>query len=197
MRERIACLEKYELVEQTTRFQCCGCKLRTRTGARLWSVQWEASTCRKLPSLTWTALRWTRWTYTHIALPRGSWEDPRDGRDEEKCRHGSQKRRSGPFLGTVLGNIQRSGKLLRSDDNLLCPQQRYKTGGRPAAVAAGLITSLDDFNDAVRARVDKNRSAIDDSVAIIANSIFRRNLIIGYAIIGQICAHPHVTVVRI
>jgi len=56
---------------------------------------------------------------------------------------------------------------------------------------------FDDFNDAVRARIDKNRSAVDDGVAIIAHAIFLRNVIVGHANAGQICALPHVAVVRI
>jgi hypothetical protein len=52
----------------------------------------------------------------------------------------------------------------------------------PLTIVTRLIALLDDFNDAMRSRVDKNRSAIKDGVAIIANSVFRRNVIIGYAI---------------
>ena len=68
---------------------------------------------------------------------------------------------------------------------------------QPVAVATGLITLLDDFNDAVRTRIDENRSAVDHGVAIIANSVFRRNVIVGYAIARQVCAHSHIAVVRI
>jgi hypothetical protein len=68
---------------------------------------------------------------------------------------------------------------------------------RPVAIATGLITSLNDFDDAVCTRVDENRSAVDDRIAMITNPIFRRNVIVGYAIARKICAHPNVTVIRI
>ncbi|GIQ75108.1 hypothetical protein BraRD5C2_35490 [Bradyrhizobium sp. RD5-C2] len=54
---------------------------------------------------------------------------------------------------------------------------------------------LDDLDDAVCARIDKDRSAIDYGVAIIANSVLLRDVIVGYAIARQIRAHPHVTVI--
>src|ERR1700742_756968 len=49
----------------------------------------------------------------------------------------------------------------------------------------------------MRTRVDENRSAIDDRVAIIANTVFWRNVVVGYPIAGQVCADPYVTVVRV
>jgi len=50
------------------------------------------------------------------------------------------------------------------------------------------MTLLDDFNDTVRARIDKNRATIDHRVAIVANAVFLRDVIVGNAIAGQVCA---------
>ena len=67
----------------------------------------------------------------------------------------------------------------------------------PVAVATGLKTLFDDFNDAVGAGIDENRAAIDHRVAIVMHAIFRWHIVIGYPIAGQVCAHPQFAIVGV
>jgi hypothetical protein len=73
----------------------------------------------------------------------------------------------------------------------------FDAASRPVAVATGLVTSLNDFDDAVRARVDENRSTVDNCITIITNPVFRRNVVVGYAIARKICAYTYIAVIRI
>lgn len=50
------------------------------------------------------------------------------------------------------------------------------------SLATGPFNFFDDFNDAVRSRVEKDRSAIDDGVAVIAQTVVLRNVIVRHAI---------------
>src|ERR1700744_2883698 len=68
---------------------------------------------------------------------------------------------------------------------------------RPVATATGRMISLDDFDDTMRARIDENRSTVDNRIAIITYPIFRRNVIVGYAIARKICSYAYITVIRI
>ena len=64
-------------------------------------------------------------------------------------------------------------------------------------MATGLVSLLDDFDDAVRARVDQNRSTIDDGIAIVANAVFLRNVVVSYSIARQVGADPHIALVGV
>lgn len=56
---------------------------------------------------------------------------------------------------------------------------------------------LDDFNDAARTRIDQNRSIVDDRIAIIASTVFRRNVVIGDACFRKYCAYCYVAFVAV
>jgi hypothetical protein len=62
---------------------------------------------------------------------------------------------------------------------------------RPPRRAAS-ASLFDDFDDTARSRLDQNRAAIYDRVAILADAIFRRHVIIGHAVFRKDCANPHI-----
>ena len=56
---------------------------------------------------------------------------------------------------------------------------------------------LDDFDDAACTGVNQNRSIVDDGVAIFANTILRRNLIVGDARFGKDRAHSYIAFIAV
>src|SRR6188768_1304691 len=56
---------------------------------------------------------------------------------------------------------------------------------------------LDDLDDPSAARLDQNRAAVDDRVAVIANAIFLRYVVIGDAFFRQDGADPQIFAVLI
>jgi hypothetical protein len=56
---------------------------------------------------------------------------------------------------------------------------------------------LDDLDYAARAGVNQKRSVIDDRIAILANAVLGRNLIVGDACFREYRAHPYVTFVAV
>jgi hypothetical protein len=60
-----------------------------------------------------------------------------------------------------------------------------------------MVELLDDLDYAARAGVNQNRSIVDNCVAIFANTILLRNLVVGDACFRKYCAHPYITFVAI
>ena len=64
-------------------------------------------------------------------------------------------------------------------------------------VATGLDVLIDDFDDTMRAGIDKHRAAVDHGVAIIMCAVFRWHVVIGYAVAGQVDANPQLSIVGV
>ena len=56
---------------------------------------------------------------------------------------------------------------------------------------------LHDFNYPTRTGINQNRSIIDDRVTVFANTVFRWNLIVGYARLRKNCAYSHVPIISV
>src|SRR5580692_2974871 len=63
--------------------------------------------------------------------------------------------------------------------------------------AADLEVLIDDFDDAMRAGIDKHRAAVDHGVAVVMGAVFRWHVVIGYAVAGQVCAHPQIAIIGV
>jgi hypothetical protein len=59
------------------------------------------------------------------------------------------------------------------------------------------VRLLDDFDYAPRAGVHQNRPIVDDRIAIFANAVLLRNLIIGDARFRKLSADPHVALITV
>jgi hypothetical protein len=64
-------------------------------------------------------------------------------------------------------------------------------------LAAGPVVSIDDFDDAVGPGIDQDRSAVDHGVAIIANAVFGRHVVIRYPLAREVSADPHIALVDV
>src|ERR1700722_11855376 len=56
---------------------------------------------------------------------------------------------------------------------------------------------FDNLDNPVRARIDQNRAAVHDGVAIVPGAIFRRHVVIGDAVFRQHRADPDILVILI
>jgi hypothetical protein len=63
--------------------------------------------------------------------------------------------------------------------------------------ATGLIALFEDFNDAVGAGIHEDRPAIDHGIAIIANAVFLRHVVVRDPVAGQVGTHPHIALVGV
>src|SRR3954453_15948184 len=72
------------------------------------------------------------------------------------------------------------------------PQSR-----KPPRLAACVSPLLDDLDDAMRARIDQHGTIVDHRVAIVAHTVFRRHVIVGDALLGQVRANSDVTLIGI
>src|SRR5947209_7674302 len=79
------------------------------------------------------------------------------------------------------------------------PHSRTKKG----AVADGPFSVLncagllDDLDHPVRAGIDQNRPVVHDRIAVLPRAIFRRHVVIGYALLGQDGADPDVLAIAV
>jgi hypothetical protein len=64
-----------------------------------------------------------------------------------------------------------------------------------ASEAAAVL--LDDLDNPVGARIDQNRAAVHDRVAIVPDAVFRRHVVIGDAVVRQNRADPDVIAILI
>jgi len=60
-----------------------------------------------------------------------------------------------------------------------------------------LTASVDDFDDAMRSRIDQDGLVVNHRVAIFPHAIFRRDVVIGHAFPGKLGAHGHRPVISI
>jgi hypothetical protein len=54
---------------------------------------------------------------------------------------------------------------------------------------------LDHLNDPAGARINQDRSTIDDSIAILASTVFLRNVIIRHARFRKLGTHPYIALI--
>ena len=60
-----------------------------------------------------------------------------------------------------------------------------------------IVVLFDDFDDAMGARIDQDGPVVHDRIAIVADAIFRRHIVISDALLGQNGADPNVFVIPI
>jgi hypothetical protein len=58
-------------------------------------------------------------------------------------------------------------------------------------------TLLDDLDNSARMGIDQNRSIVDHRIAIIADPILWRNVIIGHACFRQNCSNPGIPFIAV
>ena len=71
------------------------------------------------------------------------------------------------------------------------PIPHKKTPLNLSGISSILFVGLfHDFHDATGMGVNQYRSVVDDGVAILANTIFLRNVVVSHARLWKLCAHP-------
>src|ERR1035437_4947938 len=56
---------------------------------------------------------------------------------------------------------------------------------------------LDNLHDAAGTGVNEHRSIVDDGVAILANTVFLRNVVVSHARFRKLCTHPYIALIAV
>jgi hypothetical protein len=109
-------------------------------------------------------------------------------------------------LKNIPGSKRAIKKVLRFDrraavfSDLTNSQHQKKPpnlSGFPNRVCIYNVWLFDNFDYAASAGVNEHRSIVDYGVAILANTVFLRNVVVSDARFRKLCTHPYITLIAV